>query len=63
MDNMQWCVLMRWDDYTGNWYRGPERFPTREDAEEYGWNEWQRHPSMKEYRVMPMPDGEAAGGK
>ncbi len=52
---MKWCVLMQWEK-DGNWFRAAALFPTREEAEEYGWNEWQRHPSMKEYRIVP--DGE-----
>ena len=58
---MQWCVLMRWDDYTGNWYRGPERFRTKEEAEEHGRNEYQRHPQMKAWRVELTPEGNAGG--
>lgn len=60
MTAARWCVLMRWDD-SGRWYRGCERFPTREDAEQHGWNEYQRHPAMKGYKVEPAPEGE--GGR
>jgi hypothetical protein len=52
---MRWCVLMRWDD-SGRWYRASARFSTQEEAEEYGWNEWNRHPTMKEYRVEQAPE-------
>ncbi len=59
---MRWCVLMRWDD-SGRWYRGWERFSSEEAAKEHAWNEWNRHPAMREYRVERAPDeGEVPGG-
>lgn len=51
----KFAVLVRMDS-SNNWYRGPLRFATREDAEEYGWNEFQRHPSYQEYRVVEMAE-------
>ncbi len=57
---MQWCVLMQWKG-SDNWYRGAARFRTKEDAEEHGWNEYQRHPTMKAWRVEPAPEGGAEG--
>jgi hypothetical protein len=50
-----WSVIVRFDD-SGRWYRGAARFSTREDAEEYGYNYYQAHSSVKEYRVVLAPE-------
>lgn len=51
-----WSVIFRYDA-SGRWYRGAERFSTTEDAEEYGYNCYQAHSSIKEYRIVPAPEG------
>lgn len=50
-----WCVLMQWVG-SENWYRGAARFSDKELAEEHARNEYQRHPTMKAWRVEPMPE-------
>lgn len=52
---MRWCVLMQWTG-SENWFRCSERFSTREDAEEYGRNEYQQHPTLKAWRVEAAPE-------
>ncbi len=52
---MRWCVLMKWDN-SGRWYRAAARFPDKELAEEHARNEYQRHPTMKAWRVEPVPE-------
>ena len=51
----KFAVIVR-IDRSGNWYRGPQRFANREDAEEFAWNEYQLHPSYKECLVVEMPE-------
>lgn len=57
----KFAVLVRIDS-TNTWFRGPQRFATREDAEEAAWNAYQLHPSFKECVVVEMPEeGDADG--
>lgn len=57
----QWAVLVRMDS-TNNWYRGPKRFPSQEDAEEYGHNFYQQHSSCQAYLVVEAPESEDTKG-
>lgn len=52
---MQWCVLVQWEG-SENWFRAAARFSDKESATEYARNEWQRHPTMKAWRVEPASD-------
>ena len=61
-EKRRFAVLVRIDS-TNTWFRGPRRFDSKEAAEEHGWNEFQRHPSYQEYRVVEMAeegDGDGA---
>ena len=60
INGRKFAVLFRYDS-TNTWYRGPQRFDTEEEACEYGHNSYQLHSSIKAWRVMLMPDGEAGG--
>ena len=51
----KFAVLVRADD-SNNWFRGPQRFDTEEEAREYATNLWHRWRAVRECLIVPMSE-------